>query len=155
MAKDKVTKKEVVETVKVKRVYGKRKTVGNILENIETGELFCRIQAGFFGYHTLRMIKQADGTFSLEKQYFVENEMKTVKIGKTFPARDKDSNPIEGITQASIGLNTIYDKESKKNITGNNDALFITTHLLKTPEKISDTIRKIGWIDGQFGIEVE
>ena len=34
MAKDKVTKKESVETsTKVKRVYGKRKNVGNILEN--------------------------------------------------------------------------------------------------------------------------
>ena len=156
MAKDKVTKKESVETsTKVKRVYGKRKNVGNILENTETGELFCRIQAGFFGFHTLRMIKQEDGTFSLEKQYFVENEMKTVKIGKTFPARDKESNPIEGITQAVIGLNTVYDKELKKNITGSNDALFITTQLLKVPEKVSDTIKKIGWIVGEFGIEID
>lgn len=154
MAKAKVMDK-ATETAKIKRAYGKKQNVGSILENTDTGELFCRIQAGFFGYHTLRLIKQSDGTFSLEKQYFVENEMKTVKIGKTFPARDKDSNPVEGITQATLGLNTIYDKETKKNLTGSNDALFITTHLLKSPEKISDTITKIGWIDGQFGIEIE
>ena len=153
MATKKVETKKVEKVEKVKRVYGKRKTIGDIIHNAETGITFCRIQSGFFGYHTINLVKQSDGSFLIEKQYFQDGEYKTVKIGKTFPAKDKDGNDVEGITQAALGLGTMWDKDLNKNITDITDALFITTHLLKTPEKINDNLTKIGWVDGQFGIE--
>lgn len=153
---EKVTKKisgKDSKEAKIKRVYGKRKTIGDIIHNKETGITFCRIQAGFFGYHTINLVKQNDGSFVIEKQYFVDGEYKTVKIGKTFPAKDKLGNDVEGITQAALGLGTTWDKELGKNITDVTDALFITTHLLKNEESINENLTKVGWVSGQFGIE--
>lgn len=144
-----------VEVAKIKRAYGKRKNIGDIIHNTETGITFCRIQSGFFGYHTINLVKQADGSFLIEKQYFQDGEYKTVKIGKTFPAKDKSGKDVDGITQAVLGLGNVWDKELEKNIADTTDGLFITTHLLKKEEKINETLTKIGWVDGQFGIEIE
>ncbi len=153
LRKEKATTK--VETTKIKRAYGKRKTIGDIIHNSETGITFCRIQSGFFGYHTINLVKQEDGSFMIEKQYFQDGEYKTVKVGKTFPVKDKEGHDVEGLTQAALGLGTSWDKDLSKNITDTTDALFVTTHLLKKEEKINDNLTKVGWVDGQFGIEVE
>jgi len=144
-----------VEETKIQRVYGKTFSIGDVIRNSKTGITFCKIQAGFFGFHTINLIENKEGTYDLEKQYFKDGEYKTVKIGKTFKATDKDGKEVEGITNATLGLDTNWSKELEKDITTTGNALFISTHLLKEEVKINDDLAKIGWIDGRFGIEID
>lgn len=139
-----------------RRTYGKERTFGDIIYNPQTKSVFMNIDLGFFGRTTLTLVKREDGAFDLVKPYVDKNgNEQVVTIGKTFPAKKKDGTIVEGVTKGTLGLFKRYDKETKKNLTDNSDALFITTFKIKEPQKLGDTgLVKVGYISGQFGIEV-
>ena len=139
-----------------RRTYGKERTFGDIIYNPQTKSVFMNIDLGFFGRTTLTLVKREDGAFDLVKPYVDKNgNEQVVTIGKTFPAKKKDGTIVEGVTKGTLGLFKRYDKETKKNLTDNSDALFITTFKLKETQKLGDTgLVKVGYISGQFGIEV-
>lgn len=84
------------------------------------------------------------------------NSEETIKIGQTFPVKRQDGSIVEGLTQATLGLLTNYDKDKQKNVTDSSDALFITTHKLKEPQAVGNNgFKKLGYITGQFTIEIE
>lgn len=144
-------------TNRVKRVYGKERSLGDILYNPTTKSVFCNIELGFFGRTTLSLSKREDNGFDLLKNYKDKNGQEQIIIlGKTFVAKKKDGSEIEGVTKGTLGLTKRYDKESNKNITDNSDALFLSTHKLKEPQKLGDSgLIKIGYLSGVFGIEIE
>ena len=140
-----------------KRIYGKERTFGDIIYNPQTKSVFCNIELGFFGRTTLTLVKRADDeAFDLMKSYKDKNSQEQVVCaGKTFPAKKQDGTIIDGITKGTLGLLKRYDKDKKKDITDNSDALFITTHKLKEKKSLGDTgLLKIGYISGVFGIEI-
>ena len=140
----------------IKRTYGKERNFGDVIYNPQTKSVFCNIELGFFGRTTLTLIKREDGGFDLMKPYVdKQGQDQVAMIGKTFPAKRKDGTIILDVTKGTLGLFNRYDKESKKNLTDNSDALFITTFKLKEAQKLGDTgLLKVGYISGQFGIEV-
>lgn len=138
------------------RTYGKERNFGDVIFNPQTKSVFCNIELGFFGRTTLTLIKREDGGFDLMKPYVdKQGQEQVAMIGKTFPAKRKDGTIVLDVTKGTLGLFKRYDKESKKNLIDNSDALFITTFKLKEPQKLGDTgLVKVGYISGQFGIEV-
>ena len=141
----------------IKRVYGVERTFGDVIYNPSTKSVFCSIDLGFFGRTNLTLAKREDGAFDLMKPYMDKNgQEQVVIIGKTFPAKRKDGTVVDGVTKGTLGLFKRYDKETKKNITDNSDALFITTFKLKEPQQLGDTgLLKVGYISGKFGIEID
>lgn len=139
----------------IKRLYGKERSFGDIIYNPHTKSVFCNIDLGFFGRTTLTLIKREDGAFDLMKPYMDKNgQEQVIMIGKTFPVKRKDGTIVESLTNGTLGLFKKYDKESKKNLIDNSDALFITTFKLKENQKLGDTgLLKVGYISGRFGIE--
>ncbi len=140
----------------IKRNYGLERSFGDIIFNPQAKSVFCNIDLGFFGRTTLTLVKREDGAFDLVKPYVDKNgNEQVITIGKTFPVKKKDGTLVESITKGTLGLFKRYDKKTKKNLTDNSDALFITTFKLKEPQKLGDTgLLKVGYISGQFGIEV-
>ncbi len=137
-----------------KRTYGKERTLGDIIYNPHNKTVFTSINLGFFGKKSITLVKKDDGSFDLMVSKYNSEEL--IQIGRTFPAKDKNGNPIEGITQGTLGLLKRYDSELKKEITDNSDALFITTHKLKETKALGDSgLIKVGYIKGKFGIEIE
>ena len=141
----------------IKRTYGKERNFGDVIYNPQTKSVFCNIELGFFGRTTLTLIKREDGGFDLMKPYVdKQGQDQVAMIGKTFPAKRKDGTIILDVTKGTLGLFKRYDKESKKNLTDNSDALFITTFKLKEAQKLGDTgLLKVGYISGQFGMEID
>lgn len=137
------------------RIYGKERTLGDILYNPTTKVVFTSINLGFFGKKNITLVKQNDGGFDLMVSKFNSDEL--IKIGKTFPAKKQDGNLIDGITKGTLGLLKRYDSELKKEVTDNSDALFISTHKLKEAKPLSGDsgLIKIGFLKGVFGLEAD
>lgn len=144
-------------TKTVKRVYGKERTLGDIIYNPATKSVFCSINLGFFGKTTVTLVQRADEAFDIMKSYIDNNgQEQVVCIGKTFPAKRQDQTIIDGVTKGTLGLLKKYDKEKEKEVTDNSDALFITTHRLRESKVLGNTkMLKVGYISGVFGIEIE
>lgn len=140
---------------KVERVFGLERGLGDIIYDKTTKEVYVWFNLGFFGSHKILLVLNQEGTYDLVKTYQKGDEVGTVKLGKTFQATDANNKPVEGITQTTLGLATLYDNINKRNVTGTNDALFITTHKLKERKNINENLVKIGYIKGRYGIEVE
>lgn len=140
---------------KIKRSYGKERNLGDIIYNPQTKSVFCSFNLGFFGKKNITLIKRADdGAYDLAVTYTKNGEEQIAIVGKTFPAKKKDGSLINGLTQGTLGLLKRYDKELKKEITDNSDALFITTHKLKESKQLGESgMMKVGFITGKFGIE--
>lgn len=137
-----------------KRIYGKERTLGDIIYNPTTKVVFTSINLGFFGKKNITLVKQNDGGFDLMVSKFNSEEL--VKIGKTFPAKKQDGTLIDGITKGTLGLLKRYDSELKKEVTDNSDALFISTHKLKETKALGDSgMLKIGFVKGVFGLELD
>lgn len=138
------------------RIYGKERNFGDVIYNPQTKSVFCNIDLGFFGRTTLTLVKREDGGFDLMKPYVdKQGQEQVAMVGKTFPAKRKDGTIVPDVTRGTFGLFKRYDKESKKNLTDNSDALFITTFKLRENQKLGDSgLLKVGYISGQFGIEV-
>lgn len=101
-------------TTTIKRTYGKERTLGDIIYNPNTKSVFCNINIGFFGSKTITLIKRAeDGCYDLMVSKY--NSEETVKIGQTFPVKDKSGNIIEGITKSTLGLLKDMTPRNKKN----------------------------------------
>lgn len=141
----------------IQRTYGKTNTLGDVLYNKSTKTFFTTIKFGVFGQLTLTLVKNEGGTYNLIKPYTdKKGESQIVQLGKTFKVKNKDGKEVEGITQGTLGLSTAYDKELKKEISVNNNALYIKTHKLKEAKDIEGTdYQKVGWITGQIGVEIE
>ncbi|MFA6195263.1 MAG: hypothetical protein WC656_01310 [Sulfurimonas sp.] len=137
----------------IKRTYGKNRNLGDIIYNPQTKTVFCSINLGFFGSKTITLMKRTeDGCYDLIVSKY--NSEETIKIGQTFPAKDRDGKIINGLTKATLALLSKYDNEKKKNVSDSSDALYITTHKLKEPISFGDKgFKKVGYITGQFGIE--
>lgn len=140
---------------KIKRSYGKERTLGDIIYNPQTKSVFCSINLGFFGKKNISLIKRADdGAYDLAVPYTKNGEEHIATIGKTFPVKDGKGAIVDGLTQGTLGLLKRYDSEKKKEITDNSDALFITTHKLKENKPLGDNgFIKVGYVTGRFGIE--
>ena len=134
-----------------KRIYGKDRNLGDIIFNPKTRTVFCSLKLGFFGEKSITLIKRTDdGCYDLMVSKF--NSEETIKIGQTFPVKKQDGTIVEGLTQATLGLLTSWDKDKQKNVTDSSDALFITTHKLKEPQLIGQNgFKKLGYITGKFG----
>jgi hypothetical protein len=145
------------DTKKVKRVYGKETTIGDIILNKETNSIFFSIEMGFMGRKTINLVKNESGQYDMFGSYMTKetNEPIMFSIGKTFQVQDKEKNIVDGLTQGKISLSTTYSKELEKNIFSDENALFITTHQLKEEKKINDSLVKIGWVVGQLGIAID
>ena len=140
----------------IKRSYGKKRILGDIIYNPQTKSVFCSIKLGFFGKTTVTLVKRTDdGAYDLMKNYKDHNSQEQVVcVGKTFPFKKKDGSLVDGLTQGTLGLLSKYSVEKQKEQTDNSDALFITTHKLKEPKAFGDKgFKKVGYITGQFGIE--
>ncbi len=160
MADGKVERKETAMaaniTAQVKRSYGIERTLGDILLNKENNSVFATLDFGFFGQVTVGLIKDKEhGGYTISKSYKTrDGQMASFNLGKTFPAKDKSGNIVEGITQGLFGLLREYDSATQKTLTKNNDGLQLTTHRLKEPKQLGDTnFHKVGWITGRFAIE--
>lgn len=142
-----------MSTNTIKRTYGKQRNLGDIIFNPQTKTVFCSINLGFFGSKTITLIKRAeDGCYDLMVSKY--NSEETIKVGQTFPVKDKNGNIVDGLTKATLALLSSYDKEKKKNVSDSSDALYITTHKLKEPVAFGEKgFKKVGYITGQFGIE--
>jgi hypothetical protein len=143
-------------TPKTVRTYGNERTFGDILYSPKTQSVFCNIELGFFGRTTVTLQKRDDDTYDLLKSYIdKQGQEQVIKLGQTFPVTKADGTPVEGMTKATLGLFKRYDKVIGKEVTDNSDALFITTHKLKEPKPLGNSgLMKVGFITGQFGIEV-
>jgi hypothetical protein len=141
---------------KVNRNYGIERGFGDIIYNPKTRSVFANIDLGFFGRTTLTLIKRDDGGFDLMKNYTDrDGNEQVVCIGKTFPATRRDNTIVSDMTKGTLGLLRKYDDVLKKEITDNSDALYITTHKLKESKPLGDSgLSKVGFITGQFGIEI-
>ena len=139
----------------IKRVYGKEKTIGDILYNKESKSVFFNIELGVFGRKTVYLTKNNEGTYDLHTTYVKDGESHVVRLGKTFVVENKEGQKIDGMSKGSLGLTTAYDKELGKNITTRNDAIYFTVHKLKEDKVINDKLVKVGWVTGQIGVEVE
>lgn len=140
---------------KIKRSYGKERTLGDIIYNPQTKSVFCSINLGFFGKKNITLIKRADdGAYDLVVAYAKNGEEHIATIGKTFPVKDRNGAVVDGLTQGTLGLLKRYDSEKRKEIIDSSDALFITTHKLKEKKVLGDSgLLKVGYISGRFGIE--
>lgn len=137
-----------------KRIYGKERTLGDIIYNPATKVVFTSINLGFFGKKSITLVKQNDGGFDLMISKYNSEEL--VKIGKTFPAKKQDGALIDGVTKGTLGLLKRYDSELRKEVTDNSDALFISTHRLKENKPLGDSgMLKIGFLKGVFGLELD
>ncbi len=135
-----------------KRIYGKERTLGDIIYNPATNSTFTTINLGFFGKKSFALVEQNDGFDIMVKT----NSEELVKIGKTFLAKKQDGTLINGVTKGTLGLLKRYNSELRKEVTDNSDALFISTHLLKEAKPIgNDGLLKIGFLKGVFGLEIE
>lgn len=140
-----------------KRNYGNERNFGDVIYDPKTKSVFTNIDLGFFGRTTLTLVKRAnDGAYDLMKSYRDKNNQEQIIcIGKTFPAKKKSGEIIEGMTKGTLGLFKQYDPTTKKTLTNSSDALFITTHKLKDSKPLGDTgLFKVGFITGIFGIEI-
>ena len=134
------------------KIYSKEIPLGDILYNKDTKTVLARISLGVFS-KDVTLVKNNDGTYDMYGTYFKNGEVMSYKMGKTFPAKRNDGSVVEGITKATFGLESFYDKELGKIIASNNNmALYITTHKLKEEKQINDKLVKVGWITGEIGI---
>jgi hypothetical protein len=141
--------------VKIQRAYGVERTFGDIIYNPETKSVFTRIEAGVFSISLTLALREDKKGYDILKPYKAKDGTdQVVKLGKSFPVTDKSGNEVEGLSRFSLGLYREYDKELNKELTRNNDSLFLTIHKLQSPKLIGESgLKKIGWITGQFGIE--
>jgi len=138
----------------IKRVYGKERTLADIVYNPKTKTVFAKLNMGFFGSKTVNFSLREDGCYDILVSKY--NSEETVKIGQTFPVYNQDKQAIEGLTKATLGLLKRYDAVKQKEITDSSDALFITTHKLKEPKEFgTQGFKKVGYVTGVFGIEIE
>jgi hypothetical protein len=140
---------------KITRAYGKEQNFGDILYSKKTKEIFTTINLGFAGSKTITLKRNENGTFDLSTPYYKDSKRIDFKLGKTFPITDKSGNVVAGLTKGTLSLSTTYDKELGKNISVNNNCLYITTHKLSTNKDINSDLVKVGWLTGQFGIEID
>jgi hypothetical protein len=140
---------------KITRAYGIEQNLGDILFSKKTKEIFTTINLGFAGSKTIYFKKNNEGTFDLSTPYYKNNIKLEFKLGKTFPITDNSGNIVPGLTKGSLSLSTTFDKALGKNISVNNNCLYITTHKLSTNKDINSDLVKVGWLTGQFGIEID
>ena len=140
----------------IQRNYSKKTTIGDILFNKTTGSVYFYIKMGFMGQVKVDLVKNEGGTYDILKPY-VDNQgvQKSVKLGKTFPVLTKEKTVVEGLTKGTLGLSTTFNKELKREVTTTENALYFTTHKLKEPKVINDTLIKVGFVTGLFGTEAD
>ena len=111
---------------------------------------------GIFGRITFLFEKRnGEDTYDVFKSYKDQSGKNcSFKIGKTFPVKNRNGDVVEGLSECKLGLISFYDKDKEKNITSYEDGLLITTHKLKKPIVINDSLTKVGWITGKFVIEM-
>lgn len=145
-----------MQQTKINRYYGIHRTMGDILYNHLNKTVVAYINAGFFGKVALTLKRLEDGGFELLKSYKDRQGVEQIiRIGRTFPAKDKNGNPVEGITKGTLGLFNEYDQELQKELPSSRDCLLITTHKLKEPKVLGDgSWKKIGYLTGQYAIEI-
>ncbi len=140
----------------IKRTYGKERAIGDIFYTPSTKSVWCSIGLGFLGKINLTLIQdKANGGYEIIKPYKdKQGNEQVVKLGKTFVVKDKDGNVVTGLSKGTLGLLKEYDSVAKKELTKSEDCLIITTHKLKENKIINEDLIKVGWLTGQFGIEV-
>lgn len=141
---------------KVIRAYGKDFPIGDILFDKKENVVYFRINAGFFGLQKVILVQNNEGTYNMMKTYMgKDGQPGVVNIGKTFPVTNKQGETVEGITQGTLAMGVKYDKDLKKEISDNRNALYFTTHRLREQRTITDTLVQVGYIRGRFGIEID
>lgn len=141
---------------KIIRAYGKEFTIGDIMYNKKEDTVYFILNGGSFGIHKIILVKNDQGTYDMMKSYMgKDGQPAIVKLGKTFPVTRKDGSTAEGLTQGTFALGVKWDKESSREISDNRNALYFTTHKLRDNETVNDNMIKVGWVTGQFGIEIE
>lgn len=141
---------------KVARNYGIERNFGEVIYNPQTKVVLANIQLGMFGKFSFTLKKDNQyGGFDLLKPYKDrQGNEQVVKLGKLFPAKNKQGEIVEGINKGALSLLRQYDKKLEKEINNSNDCLIITTHKLKKEEPMGNSgWIKLGYITGQFGIE--
>jgi|SaaInl4_150m_RNA_FD_contig_21_2301951_length_510_multi_4_in_0_out_0_1 hypothetical protein len=133
----------------VARNYGNERNIGEVLS--KDGSLFTTIKAGFFEKN-IGLTQRDDEGYDITVKNFKTNE--NIVVGRTFPKKDKEGNVIEFVEQTTLGLFKTYDKELNKEIIDKNDALFLEIVFLKEPKVINDTLSKVAFVKGTFGVEV-
>jgi hypothetical protein len=124
----------------ISRHYGSSHSLGDILFNSSTNEIFSTFDLGFFGRVTIFFSKRSTGGFDI----FKKHNNKIINLGRSFPIKNKLGFFVPGLTKGSLSLSPSFD---------NKNSLFFTTHMLKHKKNISNGVFKIGFIDGCFGIE--
>ncbi|PAF46240.1 hypothetical protein BKH46_08345 [Helicobacter sp. 12S02634-8] len=152
-------------TPKIKRTFGNKRNIGEILYNAGTKEVFMNIQLGIFGKHTFSLRKvfdptneNLDGGYEIIKTLWdkTNSSSRDIVLGRLFRVKNKEGNIVEGITSGTIGLLSTYDQDIEKTVTKSNDCLKIITHKLKDKIKLGDSqFYKIGYLTGQFAIETQ
>jgi len=134
--------------------YSSKINLGQIKQFASNESIIWELNAGFFGKKTYTLKPKEDGTYDIFIGVFHKDEdkFKDIKIGQTFPVKNREGEIVEGLTQTTLALTSSYDAELKKEVYDDTNALYITTHLLKEPKVISDKVSQIGWVDGSFGI---
>lgn len=136
----------------IKRTYGKQRNLGDIIFNPQTKTVFCSINLGVFEKKFTLVKRAEDGCYDLMTSKY--NSEETIKVGQTFPVKDKNGKIVEGLTKGTLALLKKYDNEKKKSVSDSSDALYITTHKLKELVAFGDTgFKKVGYVTGQIGIE--
>jgi hypothetical protein len=141
----------------VRRAIGVERTLADILLNPETNSEFARIDLGWFSLSIKLVQREDEITYDLYKPYVAKDGSdQLARLGQTFPATRRDGSLVEGVSKATLGLYREYDKELKKELTKSNDALFLTIIRLRDPKPIGESgLKKVGYITGVFGIELE
>jgi hypothetical protein len=142
---------------KINRHYGIERSLGDILYNPATRSVFTRVDLGVFSLNLTLVQREDKKTYDVLKSYKDKNgQDQVVKLGQSFLVTRKDGSIVDGLSKFSLGLLREWDKEVQKDITRSNDALFLTTHKLKDKKVLNEEtgLTKVGWLTGQFGIEV-
>ena len=141
---------------KITRAYGKEFPIGDIMHDSRDNTVYFILKTGSLGIQKIILVKNEQGTYDMMKSYTgKDGQPGIVKLGKTFPVSKKDGTIVEGMTQGSFALGTRWDKESSREVSDNRNALYFTTHRLRTPEQVNENLTKYGWVSGQYGIEIE
>jgi hypothetical protein len=141
----------------IKRHYGKERSFGDVFFNKSTKKVSASLNFGFT-MGTLYLVfkkNKEDGGFDLFKEVFTKDgEKKEFPIGRAFKRTKSDGGIVDGQFSFTIPLTVVWDKETQKELSSNNDAIYLKMVQLKERKSINDDVDKIAFITGQFGIEI-
>ena len=145
----------MAQATKTIRSYGKEFTVGDILYSPQTKKVFFYINSGFMGKKRIDLVKNSEGTYDMLGSYVKDGQTMFYKMGKTFEVKNNQQIVMEHLTKGTLGMGTKFDTTLEKDVVSTDNALYITTHKLKEPQILRDNLTKLGWVTGQYGIEIE